>query len=138
MLIISFWQETQNARWFFRIIAVFYLLFWSYAKLTFEPFNESYYLTGSVSNVMLALSAGYTFFIVIGNRVQPLLSNYRFWILLSFVLYYICTLLPIALQSVLLSHSAKMLSLAWSITWIASVISSLIFAKGFLCPQTQT
>lgn len=138
MWIISFWQESQKARMLFRILAGLYFLFWLYAKLTFESLDGSYYLTGSVSNVILALSAGYTFFIIVGNRVQPLLNNYRFWVLLSFVVYYICTLLPIALQSVLFKHSAAMLNLAWSITWIATIISNTIFAKGFLCPQTQT
>ncbi len=137
MLIISSWQESRKAKTFLKIMAMLYLVFWLYAKATFESFDGSYYLTGSISNVILALSAGYTFFIVIGNRLQPLLNNYRFWIVLSFVVYYICTLLPIALQSVLFSHSAQLLDLAWSITWIATIISNLILAKGFLCPQTQ-
>jgi hypothetical protein len=137
MSIIAFWQEAQNSKRFFRILMGLYIVFWFYAKFSFESLNGPYYLTGSISSVILALSSGYTLFIVIADRVQPLFNNYRFWVLLSFVIYYICVLLPIALQSILLSHSTSALILAWSITWVAAILSNLLFAKGFLCPQTQ-
>jgi hypothetical protein len=137
MLIVSFWQESQKVKRLFQILTAAYVLFWLYAKFALESLDGSYYLTGSISAVILVLSAGYTFFLVIGNRVQPLLNDYRFWVLLSFVVYYICILLPIALQSVIFSRSKELLIIAWAITWIATIISNIIFAIGFLCPQTQ-
>ncbi len=137
MVIISAWQESQKAKRIFWSLIGLYVIFWLYAKLSFEPLNGSFDITGSISAVILTLSAGYTLFIVIGNRLQPLLNNYRFWVLLAFVLYFICTLLPIALQTILFNRSTKMLVIAWSITWIATILSSVIYAKGFLCPQMQ-
>lgn len=138
MLIISSWQESKKVNRIFKVMIGLYVAFWFYAKLTFESLNESYHLTGSISSVLLALSAGYTLFIVIGDRLQPLFSDQRFWVLLSFVLYYTCTLMPIALQSLLFSHSREVLNLAWSITWVATIASNILYAIGFLCPQTQT
>jgi hypothetical protein len=138
ILIISIWQESRKVKNILKVLFGCYIVFWLYAKFTFEPLSGPYYLTGSISSVILALCAGYTLFIVIGDRVQPLLSDSRFWVLLSFVLYYICTLLPVALQSVLFSRSTNMLFLAWNITWVATIASNLIYTIGFLCPQTQT
>lgn len=138
MYIIYSWQEGQRIINFLKVMLWIYILFWICAKFTFEPFNKSEYITASISRVILVLSGGYTLFIVIGERLQPLLHQQRFWILLSFVLFYAGTLMPVAVQGILFSHSRGDLLLAWSITWILSVLSNILFTIGYLCPQTQT
>ena len=137
MSIIYFWQETQMMKKLFMMILWLYIIFWLCAKFTFEPLNGLYSITANVSQVILALSAGYTLFVVIGNREQPLLSNPRFWVLLSFVFYCIGTLMPIVLVGVLFKQSGEAPIPIWSITWVVIIISNILFAIGFLCPQTQ-
>jgi hypothetical protein len=123
---------------FFQALMLLYLLFWIIAKFTFEPLNGLYSVTASVSQVLLILGAGYTFFIVIGNRVQPLTKDYRFWVLLSFVIYYAGTLLIIALRGILLHYSIGILLLVASMDWSLKILFNILFTIGFLCPQTQT
>ena len=93
MSIIAIWQESHKMKRLFQALMLIYILFWIIAKVTFEPLNGLYSVTASTSQVLLTLGAGYTLFIVIGNRMQPLISDYRFWVLLSFVIYYAGTLL---------------------------------------------
>ena len=137
MYIISFWQESHKMKKLFQTLLLLYILFWIIAKVTFEPLNGLYSLTASVSQVLLALSAGYTLFMVIGNRVQPLFSHQRFWVLLSFVIYYTGTLMLVALQGILVHYSTEDIFLAVSINWSLKILFNILFTVGFLCPQTQ-
>jgi len=137
MYITSFWQESHKMKRMFQTLLLLYVLFWIVAKITFEPLNGLYSLTASVSQVLLALSAGYTLFIVIGNRVQPLFNHQRFWVLLSFVIYYTGTLMLVALQGILVHYSAKDIFLAVSINWSLKIIFNILITVGFLCPQIQ-
>lgn len=138
LLIILHWQDSQKPKIFFNVVIGIYIIFWSCSSLTFTTFSGLYYFTGSISRAILSLCAGYTLFIVIGNRLQPLLTQPRFWVLLSFVLYFTGTLMPVALQEILFNRSKEVLYIAWSINWILAIISNILFTIGFLCPQTRT
>jgi hypothetical protein len=137
MSIIFSWQESSKIKSLFQTLLLLYVLFWFCAKFTFEPLNGLYSLTASISQVVLALSAGYTLFIVLGNRVQPLFNHQRFWVLLSFVIYYTGTLMLIALQGILVHYSREDLFLTASINWSLKILFNILFTIGFLCPQTQ-
>ena len=136
--VITVWQESHRMKRFFQALMLLYILFWIIAKFTFEPLSGLYSITASTSQVLLTLSAGYTLFIVIGNRVQPLTKDYRFWVLLSFVIYYAGTLLIIALRGILLHYSIGILFLVTSLDWSLKILFNIFFAIGFLCPQTRT
>ncbi len=137
MSIIIFWQESPETKKFFQVLLVIYILFWLIAKLTFEPLNGLYSLTASASSVLLALAAGYTLFIVIGNRVQSLFRNYSFWILLSFIIYFAGTLILIALQEILVHYPREDIFLAASINWSLKILFNFLLTIGYLCPRTQ-
>ena len=137
MSIIICWQESPKIKRVFQGVLLVYILFWFCAKITFEPLNGLYSLTASISQIILALSAGYTLFIVIGNRVQPLFSHQQFWVLTSVVVYFTGTLALIALQGVLINFSREDIFLAASINWSLKILFNILFTIGFLCPQTQ-
>lgn len=135
--IVTVWQESQRMKRIFQTVMFLYILFWIIAKLTFEPLDGLYSVTASASQVLLTLSAGYTLFVVIGNRLQPLMNYHRFWILLSFVVYYAGTLITIALRGILIHYSKENLFLVTSIDWNLRILINILFTIGFLCPQTQ-
>jgi hypothetical protein len=137
MTIFIFWQEVQWTKRLFQILLLFYFLFWICAKFTFEPFNGAYSITSSISRVILSLGAGYTLFIVIGNRVQPLLSDYRFWVLLSFVFFYLGTIMPVALISIFFNQPGNASFSIASINWVLSIAANIFFTIGILCHQTR-
>jgi hypothetical protein len=137
MSIIFSWQDSPKIKRLFQVLLLLYVLFWLCAKFTFEPLNGLYSFTASASQVLLALGAGYTLFVVIGNRVQPLMNHQRFWILLSFVIYYAGTLVIIALRGILVHHSKEVLFIASSLDWSLKILFNILFTIGFLCPQTQ-
>jgi hypothetical protein len=136
--IITVWQESRRMKRIFQIFMFLYILFWIVAKVTFEPLNGLYSVVACTSQVLLTLGAGYTLFVVVENRVQSLMNYHRFWILLSFVIYYAGTLLVIALRGILIQYSIETLFLVISIDWSLKICFNILFAKGFLCPQTQT
>ena len=136
--IVTVWQESRRIKKLFQVLMLFYVIFWIIAKVTFEPLNGLYSVTASASQVLLTLCAGYTLFIVIGNRAQSLTQDHRFWILLSFVIYYAGTLLVIALRGILIHYSAETLVLVNSIDWSLKILFNVLLAIGFLCLRTQT
>lgn len=138
MLIIYLWQESLHMKKIIKIASIIYITFWIFAKFTFESFDRMYSLTSSVSVVILILSAGYTLFIVLENKVQRLSHNNRFWIILSFILVFSGTLMPGAVQEILFTQSRQSLFIAWYVTWASTIIANILFTVGFLCPQKQT
>jgi len=138
MSIIIVWQESLKMKRLFQTLMLLYILFWGYAKVTFEPLNGLYSIIASTSQVLLVISAEITLFIFIRDRMQPIMNHYRFWVLLSFVIYYVGTLLVIASRGILLHYSIETLFLVSSIDWNLKILFNILFAIGFLCPQTQT
>jgi hypothetical protein len=136
--VIFIWQESIRTKRLFQSLLLLYILFWVIAKITFEPLSGLYSITATTSQVLLTLSAGYTLFVVMGNREQPLMNNYRFWVLLSFVIYYAGTLLTIAMWEVLIQYSTEKLFLVSSINWCLKILFNVLFAIGFLCLQTRS
>ena len=136
--IIIVWQELLSMKRFFQILMFLYIIFWVIAKYTFEPLNGLYSFTASTSQVLLTVSAEITLFVVVGNRIQPIINDYRFWVLLSFIIYYAGTLLIIASRGILIHYSTDTLFFAASIDWSLKIIFNILFTIGFLCPQTQT
>jgi hypothetical protein len=136
--IVTVWQESYSMKWMFRALSLFFIIFWIIAKISFEPLTGLYTVIASVSQIVLALSSGYTLFIVIGNKTQSLINQYRFWVLLSFVVYYSGTLLTIGLRGILLHYSIDTIFLVVSIDWSLKIIFNMLIAIGFLCRQTQT
>lgn len=137
MLIIISWQKSQKMANFMKIVSLVYLLIWIFAKLSFEPTEGIYSVTTSISQTIISLAAGYTLFLVIGDSADTLLSNHRFWILLSFVVFYFGTLMPPALTGILFKEPSEDLYLLWHINWILIIISNILYTVGILCPQTR-
>ncbi len=138
MSIISLWQESKIMNRVFLVLTGLYSVFWIVAKCTFEPINGLYYLSGTISGVLLTLCAGYTLFVVIEQKAQPLLRYDRFWVLLSLVINYTGSLLPIVFAGIVFAYSREHLFRLWSITWIATILSHAMFMIGFLCQKTRT
>jgi len=136
--IIIFWQESLLVKKILQITIFLYIAFWVGARYLFSDFTRLYSIVGSVSKIFFVLSAGYTLFIVVENRIGMLRQDKRFWILLSFVLNSCGTLMPFALQELLWIQSKQALFIAWSITLVITIISNILFTIGFLCPQKQT
>lgn len=137
MTMISLWQESRVMNRFFLLLAGLYSVFWIIAKGTFEPFIGLFNISGTISGVLITLSAGYTLFVVIEQKSQPLLRYDRFWVLLSLVVNYTGSLLPILFAGIVNAFSQEYLFHLWSITWIATILSHALFMIGFLCQKTR-
>jgi len=137
MYIICAWQESQKMKRLLNLILWFYILFWFFSKITYEPINGLFSITSSISQAIIALSAGYTLFVVIENYSQSLLQYARFWILIAMILNYTGTLIPTALGGVFFTQPGKDLYLLYSINWVLIIFSNILFAIGILCPPTR-
>ena len=138
MSIITVWQESLKMKTVFQTLILIYILFWIIAKATFEPLNGLYSFVAGTSQLLLLVGAEITLFIIIRDRMQPIINHDRFWVLLSFVIYYTGTLLIIISRGILLHYSISILFLVASIDWSLKILFNILFAVGFLCPQTKT
>ena len=138
MSIIFVWQESRRLISFFLTLMLLYILFWVIAKVTFEPLNGLYVFTATTSQVILTFCAESTLIVVIGNRIQPIINHNRFWVLLSFVIFYAGTLLTIASRGILIHFPINTLFIFISIDWSLKILFNILFTIGFLCPQTRT
>jgi hypothetical protein len=137
MLVLYFWQTLISIKKVLLTLILLYIFFWVIAKFSFEPFNGLYSFSLSVSQGILALSAGYTLFVVTENRAEPLATNPRFWFLVSMVFYFIGTLIPTALVGVFFKERGQAPLFLWSVNWLVAIISNLLYTIGFLCPQIR-
>ena len=138
MSIIFTWQESLKMKRFVLMLMLLYMLFWVIAKLTFEPLKGLYTFTASTSQVLLIIGAETSLFFLVGNRVQPIMNDYRFWVLLSFVVYYAGTLLVLTSRGILLQFSLEIIYLAAYIDWSLKILFNILFTIGFLYSQNQT
>jgi len=138
MNIILVWQESPRIKRLFQALIFLYILFWAIAKVTFEPLNGLYVFIATTSQVILIFCAESTLIGAIGNRIQPTLNDNRFWVLLSFVIFYAGTLLTIASRGILIHFPLKTLFIIISIDWSLKILFNILFTIGFLCPQTRT
>jgi hypothetical protein len=138
MVIMYNWLESRKEKIFFQSLILFYLLFWTIAKVTFEPLNGLYSYIGTTSQIILTSCAEYTLFLVVRSQMQPIINLDRFWVLLSFVIYYAGTLFTIASRGILIHFPLKTLFVFVSIDWSLKIIFNILLTVGFLCPRTRT
>jgi hypothetical protein len=138
MAIIYNWQESLWMKRVIKVLILLYVLFWIIAKFTFEPMSGLFVYTATTSQVVLTLCAESTLIAVIGSRIQPIINLDRFWVLLSFVIYYAGTLLVIASREILIHYPAHTFFVFVSIDWSLKIVFNILFAVGFLCPRTRT
>ena len=138
MSIIIVWQQSVKMKRLFYALIILFILFWIIAKFTFEPLSGLYSVIASTSQVLLVIGAELTLFVIVENRMQPVISDYRFWVLLSFILYYAGTLLIVTSRGIFVQYSIETIFLIASIDWSLKIIFNILLTIGFLCPQTQT
>jgi len=138
MSIIIVWQQSVKMKRLFYALIILFILFWIIAKFTFEPLSGLYSVIASTSQVLLVIGAELTLFVIVENRMQPVISDYRFWVLLSFILYYAGTLLVVTSRGIFVQYSIDTIVLITSIDWSLKIIFNILLTIGFLCPQTQT
>jgi hypothetical protein len=138
MIAMYNWLESQKEKRFFQTLILLYILFWTIAKVTFEPLSGLYSFTASISQVLLTICAEYTLFLVVRSQILPVITLDRFWVLLSFVIFYAGTLFTIASKGILIHFPVKILFVFASIDWSLKIIFNILFTVGFLCPRTRT
>ena len=138
MIIMYNWLESRNEKRLFQVLILLYVLFWTIAKVTFEPLNGLYSYIGTTSQIILISCAEYTLFLVVRTQMQPIINLDRFWVLLSFVIYYAGTLFTIASRGILIHFPIKIFIIFASIDWSLKIIFNILLTVGFLCPRTRT
>jgi hypothetical protein len=138
MVIMYNWLESQNEKRLFQALILLYMPFWTIAKVTFEPLNGLYSYIGATSQILLTSCAEYTLFLVVRTQMQPIIKHDRFWVLLSFVIYYAGTLLITASRGILVYFPTQTLFIFASIDWSLKIIFNILLTVGFLCPRTRT
>jgi len=138
MSIMYNWQDSNEKKILFLELMVLYSAFWAVAMFTFEPLTGLYTFKASISQIILTICAEYTLYVMIKNTTDSILTDFRFWVLLAFVIYYAGTLILIIAKDILLRYPIDILFLATTIDWSLKILFNVLFAIGFKCRQTRT
>jgi len=138
MSIMYIWQDSNRRKVLFLKLMVVYSAFWAIAMFTFEPLTGLYTFKACISQTLLTICAEYTLFFIIKNRTESILTDYRFWVLLGFVIYYAGTLIVIASRGILLHYPIEILLIVSTIDWSLKILFNILFAIGFLCSKTKS
>jgi len=136
VLVFSYWQKGRIRKWLRFSIGVFFLM-WLAAKFSIEGVDEWDSYTGTFEGVFLiAVSAG-TFFNLIGENLESLLYDSRFWVASAVLIYFSGTLLTFALSNTIAGSADYNLFKLTLFHPILNIISNLCYAGGFLCKSPR-
>lgn len=135
--ILAQWQSQEGKRRGILISIWVFIGLWLAAKLTVEGFNQYDNYTATLSGAMLVVIAAQTLQQLNYGNLKNFFRNSRFWISLGVLVYFSGTLIFLALINEIVRLSSSAILLAWSIQWLITVVSNILYAEGIICQRRQ-
>ena len=135
LIIFSFWMRHDLSRLVSFGCLIGFIIFWIISKLLFEPFSQFDGWTAAVSKIIQITFSSILFVEVIKDSDLDWSKDPRFWVAAGIIIYSAGSLFLFALFNKMLLISPDRLKFVWSLNWIFSIISNLLFARAFLCKK---
>jgi hypothetical protein len=135
LIIFSFWMRHDLSRLVLFGCLIGFIIFWIISKLLFEPFSQFDGWTAAVSKIIQITFSSILFVEVIKDSDIDWTKDPRFWVAAGIIIYSAGSLFLFALFNKMLLISPDRLKFVWSLNWIFSIISNLLFARAFLCKK---
>jgi hypothetical protein len=135
LIIFSFWMRHDLSRLVSFGCLIGFIIFWIISKLLFEPFSQFDGWTAAVSKIIQITFSSILFVEVIKDSDIDWTKDPRFWVAAGIIIYSAGSLFLFALFNKMLLISPDRLKFVWSLNWIFSIISNLLFARAFLCKK---
>ena len=135
LIIFSFWMRHDLSRLVSFGCLIGFIIFWIISKLLFEPFSQFDGWTAAVSKIIQITFSSIMLVEVIKDSDLDWSKDPRFWVAAGIIIYSAGSLFLFALFNKMLLISPDRLKFVWSLNWIFSIISNLLFARAFLCKK---
>lgn len=136
--VCSLWVEKPE-RNVLRVLFILFIVFWIVSHLFFESFDSPAYYTSFLSKVLYSGICIMLLHKFSAASERTILLDPRFWILAGLLLFATGGIMFSFLRSIIDTLPLDGLLLAYSIHWIISIVTNLMYAIGFLCkPQLQS
>ncbi len=116
-----------------RILSVLFILIWIVQKVFFADPNQLSSTLAMITAIFLVIMSILTLNNMLKSSSSSLSGEPIFWVLAGTIVYYSGSFAVMGLGNALLKNSLSLFVAAWYINWILTVVSMLLYAKGFLC-----
>ena len=133
VLVFSYWQPSEKvARIFRREFVLFYGFVWLVSKFSIEKLEYFDNFSSGLASVVIMCIACYTIFNMTNlSRIKSFL-DYRFLVLSGTLLYHFTKIVIYSSGNLILDLPPSAIIKAWSIHWIATIITYLLYSMAFL------
>jgi len=131
----SSWMKKPQNRFMLSLCLLAFVLFWIVSKFTFESFAYRDGWTATISMILQIIIS--TFILVDVVRENDIIwtDDPRFWIATGIILYAAGSLFWFAFFNKMLQISPERFKQVYNLNWILSILSNLLYARGFLCKR---
>lgn len=125
--------EERGVRRVIGALGILIVCIWVIDKIFFDVGNQINSEMGAVTRVFIIIVSLVTMHTIAKKLDSPLTDKPIFWVSAGFILYSAGTLFIVALSNVLLKMGYLYFLAAWYLNWSLTILSNLIFLKGFFC-----
>jgi hypothetical protein len=133
VLLYSSWIKQKQTRSVLLVSLLVFFVFWIVSKFTFEPFSIDDGWTATFSKVLQIIFSALLLVEVVRENEIVWMNDMRLWVVTGIVVYASGTLFLFAFFNRMLQISPDRLKIIWSLNWILTIITNLLFARAFLC-----
>ncbi len=139
VFVIYFRSCEEHNRWkkYYSLALVLFVLFWIYAKLTFEPLSSPAEYTHTLSVGILSFLALRSLVQILPNENIRLFGCYRFWVSLISLFYFFVSVVLNGYFNALTTMNIQQATKLWSVHWLISLSCKAIYSLAFLWPQKK-
>lgn len=134
-LLYSSWMKQRRNRLLVLICLSMFIVFWIVSKFTFEPFSIRDGWTATISMILQIIFSTFILVDVVKENDIIWTDDPRLWIAAGIIIFAAGSLFWFAFFNKMLQISPKLFRQVYNLNWILSIISNLLYARGFLCKR---
>ncbi|MGD1045037.1 MAG: hypothetical protein ABR936_06890 [Bacteroidota bacterium] len=131
----SLWIKQRQSRLMLLFCLSAFVVLWIISKFTFEPLSLLDGWTSTISMILQIIFSTLLLVDVVKESDIIWTDDPRFWIATGIIIYSAGSLFWFAFFNKMLQISPERLKQVFYLNWILSIISNLLYARGFLCKR---
>jgi len=134
-LMYSLWIKQTQSRLMLLFCLSAFIVLWIISKFTFEPLSLLDGWTATIAMILQIIFSTLLLVDVVKESDIIWTDDPRFWIATGIIIYSAGSLFWFAFFNKMLQISPERLKQVFYLNWILSIISNLLYARGFLCKR---
>jgi len=130
--------ESKRIKQIISTLAVLFLCIWIIDKIYFEIPNQLNNEMAVASRIFTIAISVFMIHTIVKRIDHPLTDEPVFWVSISTLIYSAGVFFILGLSNELLEMGTSYFQAAWHINWWLSIISNVMYTKGFFCTTEYT